>query len=504
MPQAFSYTLPAPFKGLNSRDPIDQMEESYALELENMLPDGTDVETRLGYTTFSQSLVSAVWSLFEFCDTDGTRKLIGAANNGFYDITAGGSCTALSVTGVTNNLWQTHGFNGKVIACNGVDRPRQFDIWTSLGVCEANYTGITDHTTLIQGCAYRKRQYFIQKGTQSVWWGDVNAVTGILTELPLGSYLGRGGKLLWVNSLTNATGTLLEDMLVVCAENGEILTFTGDYPGNEWSLVARYVVGRPVGQRSWIRVPGDLWVITESGVISLKELLGGATITEAAVSDVIYKTWKDNYKLYYSNTGWCGVNHEATNYVLINLPVTLATTAGTQVSYQYIVNLKTGAWAKFSGQNAICWCSSGGALYFGGDNGQVYRADYGDDDNGKFMRVNLRQAYNYFGDRANEKHFLEGRCFLKSTGNASVGINMDTDFRNAPIADYTQISGTSAFPSWGAAWGTAWGTETDFHLQNVTLAANGFCGGLKIYGDVKDTALTIGATQIRYNKGGQL
>jgi hypothetical protein len=64
------------------------------------------------------------------------------------------------------------------------------------------------------------------------------------------------------------------------------------------------------------------------------------------------------------------------SYALFNIPITSTT------AIQYVVNSQTGAWTKFTNQNASSWAAYNGDLYFGGQGGIVYKADTGTDDNG--------------------------------------------------------------------------------------------------------------------------
>jgi hypothetical protein len=75
--------------------------------------------------------------------------------------------------------------------------------------------------------------------------------------------------------------------------------------------------------------------------------------------------------------GWCAMLYPTGNKLFINVP-----TAENTTSYQFVMNTITGAWCRYLGWNANVFETVQDSLYFGGNNGTVYQAEYGTDDDG--------------------------------------------------------------------------------------------------------------------------
>ena len=74
-------TIPFPVKGWNTRDPLEDMDPQYAVELVNVFPRARDGALRRGFAVHSTGMGSgAVPTLIEYAGETGTRQLIAAAN----------------------------------------------------------------------------------------------------------------------------------------------------------------------------------------------------------------------------------------------------------------------------------------------------------------------------------------------------------------------------------------------------------------------------------------
>jgi hypothetical protein len=493
---AQSYTLPSPYLGWRASDPLDQMPEGSAIRLENMIPVGTGAELRPGHIDWSTGLSSTVESLYSFNSQSGTSCLIGAAFNKFFNCTANGAATQIAALSITNNNWQMHNFSNRLIAVNGVDQPRQFELTGSAcTIADATFTGIADDNKLNQGCLYRARQYFVDDQA-SVWYGGLYAVTGALVEFPLKTILHRGGKLLWNQSFSNNTGSVNQDLYVVCSAEGELLFYAGDYPGNNWAIEARKFIAKPIGRRSWFHAANDLWIITAGGIVSCTALLSNGP--DIYVSTPIWRAYADLVKLYEATTGWQGMEYPNGDYALVNIPET------TTKSSQIFINTKTNAYAKLTGQNARSWCIHDGELYFGGADGVVYKAHTGTDDNGATIHLDVKYAFSDFGDRRIGKHFIDATPYIESTSDTTVGLDIDVDFRNKAITNQVAIDGSSSGTAWGSAWGSPWGTTAEVNPAKVTLTGQGTFGALRLFADVIGTELKLSACQVRFEKEGKI
>ena len=90
---------------------------------------------------------------------------------------------------------------------------------------------------------------------------------------------------------------------------------------------------------------------------------------------------------------------------------------------QFVVNLNTGAWGRFTGQDAQCWGLLEGDLYFGG-NTKVYKADNGLSDPGTQMQ-GMQTTFVYYGGRGTSKRFTAIRPIVSSDADLPVSIGFD-------------------------------------------------------------------------------
>jgi len=208
-----STALPFPVGGENTRDPILEMDQQYAVSMINIFPEGNYGELRKGYRVHSSGLgTGAVSFLYEYSGQSGTRKLLAGANGNIYDATTLSGTASSLASGFTVNTWEAVTYLNKVIMVNGTDQPQQYDGST---VSAANYTGIADDSTLIDVAVFKERLYFLPKNDQSFWYGDAGTITGALTEFEVGDFLYKGGFVTAISSWTTNTGSGLQDLLVI-------------------------------------------------------------------------------------------------------------------------------------------------------------------------------------------------------------------------------------------------------------------------------------------------
>lgn len=317
-----TYTIPALAGGWNGRDSLDAMPANHAVRLVNLFPDNTRVKIRGGYASSSTGAgTGPIETLVELVTGAGTTKRIACGSEAIYDVT---TATAADITQgsftITNNRWQAVQANGIIVLVNGSDQPQQWN-GAAANTSDATYTGISDDADLVQGCLYRNRLYFVETGSQSIWYGGVSAVTGALTEFSVSYILHRGGSIAWVTSLSDSINKASTDALIICSENGEILVYSGDYPGNLFELTARIFVGRPLGRRSYFHRNNELFAICEDGLWSIPRLIAGQWGDAADVFAQIKRPWRQATKTYFSNAGWEGHYYPQGGYSFVNIPL---------------------------------------------------------------------------------------------------------------------------------------------------------------------------------------
>lgn len=498
MAEAQSQNIPAPVKGWNDRDPLAQMDPLCAVRLENMFPQGTSCKSILGFRPHATGVgTGAVKTLAEYSGASGTRKLIAASGTKIYDASTYGSAATALKSSLTESKWQTIMFGNYLIMVNGTDQPLKFDGTT---ITDATYTGISDDSALISVCSFRNRLYFIEKNSMSYWYGGVDEVQGVLTETELSSVFESGGAIKSIGSWSFDSGNGPSTFLVVISTMGEGLVFTGEYPDSDvWSIVKRFYLPAPIGNRSTVDFEGDLLIITEAGAISLTTILNQADVSleKVSKSDIISNAFKTAGKFYSANFGWEGFVYPRGNWFVVNVPIVENT-----IIEQYVMNTKTNAWCKFKGINANCWSIFNNKPYFGGAGGVVYEADTSETFNTAAIPIDIQTAYNYFGDFQNDKQFQMVRPQMTTNADITVNLQMDVDYSGKRITGTLTETGEA-----GSAWDTAtWDVDpwaaASIHIDEwVDVTGIGKAGSILMKANIKDVTIELIAFDVVYQTG---
>lgn len=489
-----SQTIPAPVGGWNTRDPLDGMDVFFALRMDNWFPEERSVSFRKGFSQFATGMgAEPVASLMVLREADSTETMIAASDGKLWDVTTGTPSSLGS--GFTVDAWQHVCMNNVLVMVNGSDQPQQ---WNGTALSAATYTGLTDND-LIQATVYRSRIYFTAKDSASIWYGGIRSITGALTEFPVGYEFQLGGYPMWVSTWTRGAGDVTQDLLVICSSQGEVLLYAGSSPDLEgFGLVGRAFLGKPLGRRSYLNVGTELEIITDSGVVPLSQVMSNPLYATAnTLTDKIAPTFNSSAALYGTNSGWEGVVYRKGRYVAYNIPVDSAQ------SHQYVRNLYTGAWSRFTGQNAACWCVFGDNLYFGGMAGDVYKADDTLTDNGANIETHLKFSFNYLGNRESLKKVSLVRPLLVSSSQISFQLGADVDFENKDLTDTITTQ-----PDEGGEWDVADWDSAEWAGENINVAnwysitGLGRCVSLKFRADVSGVASSMTAAHVIYQEGG--
>ena len=204
MPASTGKNIPAPVGGWNTRDPIADMPAKDAVFLDNFFPRASDVMLRPGSLLLATLPADTepgsphnVRSLLSYKAANGVAKLFAGANDGIYDVTAGGTIAAIS-SAATNAEWQSVNIStagGSFLwCCNGVDKSRYYNeaAWTVLDdVSTPALTGVTS-ANITNVSLFKSRLFFTVKNSLSFWYLPVNSVAGAALEFPLGALFRRG------------------------------------------------------------------------------------------------------------------------------------------------------------------------------------------------------------------------------------------------------------------------------------------------------------------------
>jgi hypothetical protein len=314
----------------------------------------------------------------------------------------------------------------------------------------ASGSGLT-LTDLTQIWSFKERLFAVEANTMSAWYLPVESIGGTWTEIPLGSVFREGGTLAFGATWSLDSGDGLDDKCVFVSSKGEVAVYEGTDPSSAstWALVGVYKVGEPLDKHASFRTGGDQALLTEDGIVSVAQALQSdrAALQATAITYPIEDAWSDavagrNGSYPVSATLW-----QKETLLLVGVPTT---DGGTNVAY--VANARTGAWCRYTGWDVRCSAVSADELYFGSNDGIVYRGEVGGDDEGvAYTGICVPK----FAMRGPQNKFLaRARVIAKAPARPVFKVKGLTNYR------VPEISAPAATPlaSGGAVWGSAtWG-----------------------------------------------
>jgi hypothetical protein len=501
-------SLPAPLGGWNARDAEANMPVTDALILENWYPSKNSLQIRKGCEQFATGIAEDVKTLMAYASPT-AEKFFAATNSGIYDITAGGAIGALSVAltaGRVSHSMVTSLGGAFLQVVNGVDKLKMFDgtAWATIdAVSVPAITGLAT-TELSHISVFKRRVWYVQKNSMSLWYLPVNTIAGALTEFPVGQLFSRGGKLVATANWTIDGGDGLDDYFVLITSAGELAIYKGTDPSSSttFALVGVYYVGEPLGDRCFVKYGGDLLVLCQNGLLPLSKALISTTIDRsAALSYKIDNAFTQAASDYSANEGWQTVVFPKESVVFVNVPVAQALR-----SDQFVMNSVNKAWCRFKNWKAYCWGQFAGDCYFS-VGGTVFKAFVGTSDAGRSIVADALTAYSYFGSgrtRSATKHFKLVRPTLKVSGSVFVQIGLSTDFDQTP-PDSKLLFDLNATDRWDAvSWDSAtWGYSTSTKKEWQTVFTNAcFAAAARLRVSANKVTVEWTATDFGYQVGG--
>lgn len=499
-------TLPAPVSGWNARDPLASMSPKYALTLENWFPRATDVELRSGAVAWATGFASQP-KRFLAWNGQTTSELFAATSTGIYDVTASAAIGASVSTVTSGELFHTN-FSivggHYLIAVNGVDKLKLYDgtTWADIdGVSVPAITGLVT-TSLAYVAVIKRRLWFVGKDSTSAWYLPVASIGGALTEFPLGQLFSLGGYLVSMATWTIDGGDGADDYTLFISSKGQLVVYKGSDPASSttWSHVGTYYVGEPLGRDCFTKFGGDTLLLTQNGLFPLSKALQNATIDRTqALTSIIDTAFAEAVGAYGDLPGWKAVVYPKGSFLLVNIPVTSSYTI------QYVMNLITGAWCKFTGWYATDWIVHDTELFFL-NTLRSAQAWTGVSDFGAVITGRCQQAYNSFSPAPREKHFklLRPTVFTRETIILRYGLDV-----NYTMSSFDTIN--TITPASDSLWDSAhwdevvWAAGEESHRDWGTVASRpGYSASFRLQVATKTTTVKWASTDFVYQVGGVL
>jgi hypothetical protein len=470
------YPRTPPTKGWVTNQNIAAMDEKAAVILDNWFPEAEDIRLRRGSFEFAALPSADPVRTIAVYESGGITAVFAGQGEYIYDVTAGGAITTPAVTGQNSDYYI--GLNFATIAggsvlylVNGVDDPQYYDgsVWTSPTI-----TGATA-STFGYVFAYKYRLFFIENGTADVWFLEEDQIQGEVKRLALGGLLKLGGTIVAGASMMVDSGFGPDDYCIFISSEGEVIAYNGTNPGiaESWSLRGVFRISRPIGNRCLLQIGSDIAVLCADGVISLTRSfqLDLAASDKGSFSANIREAFSEQYALTGSLRGWQLLSWPAAHMAVVNVPTTLDV-----ASQQYVMNVLTGAWSRYTGMSASSFGLAQNTLYYGSTDGKVVIFERGNNDRGEDINAVAIPAFSNMKMAGQIKHVKNYQSFFKGSGSYSVGMNIAVDFNTNDVAVTTQTPPLGSGSLWDSAlWDVAtWATPNDVFVSWLGVAGQGY------------------------------
>lgn len=447
--------LPAPTGGADFLSPLSEMGDVNSPWLENIDVENRSLKVRRGYVRHAEiAAQSAILGIGVY-----GRKAASSSNKLFAYSQGAGSNTIYNITTTTPSLDHTAGSGtADEAAPLGAASKLYFLTEADFANCNRYFDGASWNAWVGAaggriGVSYKNRIY-IFSGT-TLYYGALDAVTGVGGggSLDLSTVFEDGGNIAWATVLSSPGERASEIYLAFGTDGGEVLVYAGAYPADAtWTLIGRFRAAPPIGYDAIIRYYNDTYIITESGVVSLKDLFqrGSVASNEETASSQIDAYWRTLIKKSTYNF-WGGARRGASgcywpeeNKIFILVPGYVDIDGNYSSSYatMFIMNVITRAWSWHKITNIDLSSTFGGLTYFRNNiyffvddtimtySPTLYKDEAWDTASSYFSYpFAIHGAYNNFGSKNSNKRIHGYEPILKTDfGGSNFGIKAAADF----------------------------------------------------------------------------
>lgn len=508
---AMATALLAPTAGLNYRDSFITLGPKDAVVLDNFIARPTGCALRQGYQKYVTGLGGVVGSFMPYlAQNSADSKLFAAVGEDIFDVTDSANAPVLvETTTSTDGVWSSIMFSAPTqnfLCCTSPSG----GYWT---YDEAG--GWVDRLSALTGfvgnpgciASWKNRLFIVAAGTNKVYYLPVNSIQGAASELDFGPLMKHGGHVVAIVNWTLNAGLTIDNYFVVFGSQGDILVYQGTDPDDvsTFALKGIWYAGRPpVGDRFFTEYGGELFVLTELGLLPLSKMVNGMVADSYSVmSAKIGPVLNPMLTRLLDNSTWELELAENNDLLVISPPK-----EGTQYR-QYVMYIQTGAWSTFSGLPIYSMTTYNGQMYFGDDDGNVYLGLYGDLDDvnrdgtgGNDIAGQVQGGFNDFGSPANLKLFNMARPIFVSEQAPAVSAQLNIEYTFNPIYSSPNFVNVNS-SLWGTGeWDEAsWTGETNTYAAWVGLQGMGYYGSLRVAVKGKPNTIYVSST-IMYQPGG--
>jgi hypothetical protein len=480
-----------------------------ALQLDNFFCQPGYVEIRRGVQSHCTGAsgvvgVSAGATLMPYIGVSGTLGLFLASDAGIWNVTTQPAVlTGAVITNGYGAFTQVSNVAGNFLFfVNGTDTEKVYNgaAWANWGFT-GPVAGSIKHLAV-----WKRRVWAVQKDSLTAWYGATDAISGAMTSFPLSGIFRRGGRLQAIINWTIDGGDGVDDYLLFVTSEGEVAVYRGTDPSAAatFALVGVYYIGRPVGERFYTPYGGDVFMLTENGLLPFSRFLQSATVErEVFLSDRIATKLNALVAAYGTVTGWEVHAFFPGNALIVQIPVS---ETGSEYKTSYVMNLTTLAWSRFTTWRAETSAVAQGKLYVVGSDYTVYEGWTEGRDIDEPIAFTLKTAFSYFGGSARRKRFTMFRPTIEADVPASLEARLQFDFDQTPLVP----TGASPPAAAGALWDTAiwdaaiWGAGASLYSNWYTVGGVAYSAAGAVYGISSGTIFRLISLDYVYELGGIL
>jgi hypothetical protein len=495
-----SINMVSPVGGLNFRDPLPMMGATDAVQLDNFICKGSGVKMRAGYAahyTGNSKLVGTImpYQSGNFSD----HRLFAAIQGEILDVTEGdkGTVTSTAVPYDNTGEWSyvNYSLQAKkyLVAVNNgggywvYDPESGWAKQTIQGLPNDNLTSVSE---------WQNRIWITVQGYSSVFYLGIGEVlTGaVAQEFDYGPMFKHGGNAQVVANWSHDSGSGPSNYQVILSTTGDAVVYKGTDPDNleTYQLVGTWYVGNiPKGDKFFSRVSGDLYILTDLGIISMAALTSGKNIENGVTNPIIGKVYtmisnqmsKDLY----------GDKWELRILPWLDIMIITAPRRSNGQYRQAVQCISSGQWSTFTGVPIYCSEIFDRRHFFSDQNGVIYEGFNSDRDGevaetetlsaseGTDVVGSILTAFNDFGAPTNLKRFLMVRPLFIGSNPPQISVNIMVDYQPKVLS----ISADKADMG-GSLWDTAiwdearWVSSANPYASWVGVDGVGYMGALQL------------------------
>lgn len=475
MPQQKLHTLvtqPPPSRGLNTTGDLAAMAPTDAVEMDNLIASELGLTVRGGWREYATNIgggtTDTIRTIMAYNGAPANAmvspltasELWAAIDDGIYLVEGGGDLSALApsiaLSGSTfagSMSWVNFTSSGGgqyLIACSETDGGYLYDgvSWmkmTSVGAPGPGVITGVDPADFVQVVAWKRRLAFVKRGTGQAWFLPAGAVGGAASLFDFGPQLEHGGAVLGLANWTQDDGGGMDDRLVILGSSGDLVIYQGTDPtvATEFENAGTWFIGQPpVGRRSFTTSGGNVYVLTQFGVIPVNQIVqGGLDNILTSNTDLLVQLRKiqdalnTDFQTLLNTPGWELLMIPQLALLVINRPSIAA-----NEFIQYAFQQHSLSWCRLLDIPASTMARRLNEIYSGTADGRILRILDGsvdgvllDGSDSREIRARLTPAFSYFGDPTVVKQALMMRASFLARTRPAWTVEMNVDFEVSPV-----------------------------------------------------------------------